>query len=351
MTRHVYTQHQSKGVVGVQKRRLVSITGGMLLGASLLAACGTGGAENGKNTAAGGCGDFPSDNFEYLIAFDPGGESDRTARMQQKPLEDILDQNITIKYKPGGGGALAWSTVADLEPDGYTLVGYNMPHIVLQPIVRKEEAGYETSDLEQVYMFQLTPYILAVGPDSEFSTFEELVDAAKENPGEISIGGVGKFTGPHLVHLKLQQAMPDVKFEYVPFTGTGDLIPAVLGGHVDVAITNTPAVVANPDNLTGLALAAEEPMEVLADVPTLPSLGVDVVEGAYRGVAVPPGTPECRIEFLADAIGEVNTSESFAATMKEQGFILVDYGPEEATQFIQERISSYEELLTEMGVI
>lgn len=341
----------------VRQRSVIGTMAGVCL-ALAVSGCGgetTAPEDEGSATTAAGetCpdDDFPSETIEYIIAFDAGGESDRTARLQQGPLEERLGVDITISYLPGAGGALAWSQITDLSADGHAIMGYNMPHIVLQPLVREEEAGYKTEDLKQVYMFQLTPYIFATTPGSSFQTFEDLVTAAKDSPGAITIGGVGEFTGPHLVFLQLQAQLPDVEFTYVPFSGTGDLVPAVLGGHVDTAITNTPAVVANPDQLTGLAVASEETFEALPDVPTLQELDIDIVEGAYRGVAVPPDTPECRVDVLAEAIGAVNTDPEFAQTMEDQGFILVNFGPEEATDFIDERRESYDSLLTELGLI
>lgn len=292
---------------------------------------------------------FPTDSIEYVIPFDAGGESDITARMQQGPLEEALGTDVVVTYQPGAGGALAWSQVSEGNPDGHTIYGYNMPHIVLQPLVQ-DDAAYETEDLQQVYMFQLTPYIIAVKADSPYQTFEDLMNAAEENPGAITLGGVGEFTGPHLVHLQLQDAT-DAEFTYVPFSGTGSLVPALLGGHVTAIITNTPAVVGNPEQLRGLAVAAEEEFTLLPDVPLLRDLDLDIVEGAYRGVAVPPDTPSERVQILADAIASVNEDEAMRTEMEEMGFLLVDFGPEEADEFIAERRETYIPLLQDLGVI
>ena len=97
---------------------------------------------------------FPVRPINYILPFDAGGESDITARMQQQPLEDILDTSIIVQYKPGGGGALGWQElVTSTEPDGYNIMGSNLPHIILQPLVR-DDAGYETDELVPIYYFQ-----------------------------------------------------------------------------------------------------------------------------------------------------------------------------------------------------
>ncbi|WP_418606483.1 tripartite tricarboxylate transporter substrate-binding protein [Georgenia sp. SUBG003] len=103
------------------------------------------------------------------------------SRLQQEPLQDALGTEVTVSYKPGGGGALAWSELTRTEADGYTIMGHNLPHIILQPMMR-EDAGYETGQLKQVYIFQSTPNILAVPADSDIKTLDDFIAAAKENP-------------------------------------------------------------------------------------------------------------------------------------------------------------------------
>ena len=85
---------------------------------------------------------YPTRQITYMICFDPGGQSDREARRQQAPLDKILGQKVLIDYKVGGGGALGWRELAKSKPDGYTIAGFNIPHIILQPL--QQEVGYKT---------------------------------------------------------------------------------------------------------------------------------------------------------------------------------------------------------------
>lgn len=78
---------------------------------------------------------YPTKQITYLVCFDPGGQSDREARRQQPHLERILGQKVVIDYKVGGGGALGWSELVRANPDGYTIAGINIPHIILQPML------------------------------------------------------------------------------------------------------------------------------------------------------------------------------------------------------------------------
>ncbi len=99
---------------------------------------------------------FPRDPLNYILCFNPGGETDITARIQEAPLKKYFPEGVVISYKTGGGGSVGWSELVSSKPDGYTIAGFNLPHIVLQPLTRGN-AGYETLDLKPIYYFQSTP--------------------------------------------------------------------------------------------------------------------------------------------------------------------------------------------------
>jgi tripartite-type tricarboxylate transporter receptor subunit TctC len=112
----------------------------------------------GLSLPATGLAKFPDKPITYVICFNPGGESDITARIQQQPLEKILGVPVVIVYKKGGGGAVGWSELTRTKPDGYTIYGTNLPHTIVQPMTRGN-AGYETEQINNVYFFEFTPNI------------------------------------------------------------------------------------------------------------------------------------------------------------------------------------------------
>jgi tripartite-type tricarboxylate transporter receptor subunit TctC len=320
---------------------------GLAFALFLLAACG--GAEGGSGEQGSG-DDYPSQPVSYVLPFDPGGESDVTARLQQGPLEEALGTSVTVSNQPGGGGALGWSELTRTEPDGYTIMGHNLPHIIMQPLTR-DDAGYETEQIKQAYIFQSTPNALVVPADSPIDSLEDFVEEAEENPGSISVGGSGEFTANHVGTLEFGR-LTDVELTYVPFSGTGSASPALLGGQVDALMTyNTAAIDLQDQGAKVLAVASEERAENLPDVPTFNELGYEHQEGAYRGVAVPPETPDEIVDTIAEAFREVNEDPETVEEMNELGYTLEDMGPEEAEQFTQERQEDYTDLLQELDLI
>lgn len=294
--------------------------------------------------------EYPIRPINYILPFDAGGESDITARMQQKPLEEILDTKVIVQYKPGGGGALGWQElVSDTKPDGYNIMGSNLPHIILQPLVR-DDCGYETNELVPIYYFQATSNILAVAKDSPINTVDEFVEYAKANPGAVTLSGSGSYSANHLGVLVFNK-IAGIDTTYIPETGSGGAIPQLLGGHVMGLMTYTTMGINHSEDLKILAVASEERVGSIPDVPTFKELGYDYVEGAYRGISGPPGLPDEIINTLATTFREINAQPEYLDKMKEMGFEILDFGPEESKKLISERQVYYENILKELGLI
>ncbi|MDT0304045.1 Bug family tripartite tricarboxylate transporter substrate binding protein [Streptomonospora wellingtoniae] len=309
-----------------------------------LASCATQSAP-----AGGDVSDYPSRSVTYTLPFDPGGESDVTARLQQQPLEDALGVSVVVTNRPGGGGAVGWSElVHQTRSDGYTFMGANLPHVILQPLARGQ-AGYETHQINWAYIFQSTPNALVVSGDSEFRTVDDFVAASQEE--KLSLGGSGSYSANHVGALALAEES-EGRLTYVPFSGTAAASPALLGGQVDGLMTyNTEALQLQDKGMRVLAIASEERVPEFPDVPTLRESGFDIVEGAWRGVAVPPDTPDRVISVLADAFAQVNQDREFVRKAENLGYHILDMGPEESKEFTRERTTQAEDLLRRFDLL
>ncbi|MEW6719820.1 MAG: tripartite tricarboxylate transporter substrate binding protein [Thermodesulfobacteriota bacterium] len=308
----------------------------------LLAACAV------MAAGAANAADFPKKRVTYNICFNPGGESDITARIQEAALKKNLGVDVSIQYKIGGGGALCWSELVQSPPDGYTIAGHNLPHTILQPM-EMGDAGYKTLELKQVYMFEATPNVLMVRKDSPFNTLKEFVEYAKKNPaGMITVGGSGSSSANDLGVAELNKAA-GIKLSYVPFGGTGSAVPALLGGHVTALMSYSPMVIQYRDKFKFLAIASEKRMEVIPDVPTFKEQGYDIVEGAYRGVAAPPGTPDAIVKVLAAAFDKTMKDPEVKKKMDQYGFETLFMGPEESLALVKKKMVEYEQIMKELG--
>jgi tripartite-type tricarboxylate transporter receptor subunit TctC len=291
---------------------------------------------------------FPTKPITYLICFNPAGESDITARFQEQPLKKLLGQDVVITYKIGGGGSVGWSELVRSKPDGYIIAGHNLPHIILQPLERGD-AGYKTLDLKSIYIFESTPDLLLVRQDSPYKTLKDFVEDAKKNPpGVVTVGGSGSSTANDLGTTMLNKAA-GITLTYIPFGGSGSAVPALLGGHVTALMSYSTMGIQHAGKFRPLAIASEERMAVLPDVPTFKELGYNVVEGAYRGVAAPPGTPDEIVNYLANVFDKVMKDPEVQKKMDQNGFKTEYMGPEESLALVKKKMVEYETIMKELG--
>ena len=290
----------------------------------------------------------PAHDITYWQAFPPGGESDLSARHQQQVLHKKCPKVQTIiQYKAGAGGALLWTSMNQLPGDGANIMGVNLPHIVFQPI--EGTVQYKTSDVTPVYWFHFTPDILVVPVTSKIRNFKEFIAEAKAHPGELSLAGSGLNSANHGAHERLNAAF-GVKTIYVPFKGTGDMSTAVLGSQVDGAMSYVTFATANKGRLRALAVAMEKRHPLMPDVPTFKELGVDWVDGAYRGIGVPKSTPMAERKRLSDLWRTLNTDPEMQALAAKNGFELVNVGLEEMDAFMAAKTKLYTEGAARMGL-
>ena len=287
-------------------------------------------------------------NLQYWQAFPPGGESDLSARHQQAVLRKKCASIETIvQYKAGAGGALMWSQMNSLPGDGFNVVGINLPHIVFQPI--EGQVQYKTADITPVFWFHYTPDTLVVPTSSGIKNFAEFIEAAKKDPGKLSLGGSGLNSANHAAHERLNAAF-GIKTIYVPFKGTGDMTTSVLGGQVDGAMTYVPFVVANKTRVRPLAVAMDKRHPLIPDVPTFKELGVNWVDGAYRGIGVPKSTPPEQRKRLSDLWMALNNDPEMKDLAAKRGFELVNVGLEQMDAFMKERTQLYTEGAARLGL-
>ena len=290
----------------------------------------------------------PAKNLMYWQAFPPGGESDLSARHQQMVLKKKCPEvDTVIQYKAGAGGGLLWSQMNTLPGDGVNVVGINLPHMVLQPM--EGQVSYKTEDVTPVYWFHYTPDILVVSEASPIRNFADFIKAAKADPGKLNLGGSGLNSANHAAHERLNQAF-DIRTTYVPYKGTGDLALAVLGNHIHGAMTYTPFAIANKEKVRPLAVAMDARHPLLPDVPTFKELGVDWVDGAFRGIGVPKSTPPEARRKLSDTFAALNADAQMKELAAKAGFELVNVGLDGMDAFMRTRTKLYTDVGKRMGL-
>ena len=278
---------------------------------------------------------FPDKTIQYIIPFPAAGESDLVARYQAEISARKFNQPMVVINRAGAGGALVWSTLNTYPADGTTVVGVNIPHTILQPL--QEGIQYKTEDINAIYYYHFTPDALMVSADSPYKTYQEFIAAAKKDPGKMTLAGSAQFSANHMAVERLNK-LAGVKVTYVPFKGTGDLITALIGMHVDGAMGYLPLAIQQKGKVRTLAIATEKRNPALPDVPTFKELGLNWVDGAYRGVAVPKATPLVLQQKLSDYFAKLNADPETKKKLEESGFVIVDVPLAKMPAFMKEKI-------------
>jgi tripartite-type tricarboxylate transporter receptor subunit TctC len=291
--------------------------------------------------------EYPDKPVRYIIPFAPGGESDIGARFQSVVFKKKFGQDFIVESKPGAGGALAWSQANSYPGDGYTLTSTNLPHLVLQPM--EGTVQYKTEDIHNVHFYHYTPDAIVVRSESPYKTYQELLAAAKAKPGSINIAGSGTNSANHVATERWNGAA-GIKTTYVPFKGTGDLVASLLGGHVDMAMSYVTLAISQKGKTRMLAIATDKRHPQFPDVPTFRELGIDWVDGAYRGIAVPKSTPVELRKRISDMMSEINRDPEFQKKMADGGFELLDITYDKIPAFMAERTKVYTEVAKRMGL-
>jgi len=291
---------------------------------------------------------YPEKTINYIIAFGPGGESDISARLQEPYFKKLTGQNVAIQYKPGAGGATAWSQLKDAVGDGYTIFGTNIPHIILQPL--QKDVGYKTDEIVTVYWFHYTPDAIIVPVDSPLKTLKDVVAAAKKAPGATTWSGSGTNSANHLAQQRFDK-MAGIKTTYVPFKGTGASNTALLGKQVSGAFSYSTVSVQLGNQVRCVAIASEKRHPKLPDCPTFKEQGYDLVSGAYRGVGVPKSASKAVRQQVSDLIGKINKTPEFIKAMEDQGFAMVDISLAEMDKFMAQKTAEYTAIAKEMGIV
>jgi tripartite-type tricarboxylate transporter receptor subunit TctC len=254
--------------------------------------------------------------LEITVLFPAGTSADVTARMLADGMAKSLNQRVLVVNRPGAGGAIGYKHVASQKPDGYSMV-WNSNSV--STTHHSGQMAFDYKAFDAVARALVESPVVAVRADARWKTLNEFLDEVKAKPKAISFGhsGVGSHT-----HLSLAAllAAANAEANEVPF-GAAQVVPSLLGGHVD-AVLQLPAALAAPvkqGQVRLLAVLIPQRDPALPGVPTAVEQGIPVSLEAWRGIAVPRGTPAPVITVLEKAIRTTVESEEFAKASSNLG--------------------------------
>jgi tripartite-type tricarboxylate transporter receptor subunit TctC len=248
----------------------------------------------------------PDRPIRFIVGFGAGGVGDTTARIVGAKLSEALGQPVVIENRPSAGGIVASETVARAAPDGHTLLlvtatAATAPHLF------RQLPYHPIDDFAFVSRIATFPHAIVVAANSPYRNLQDLIAAARANPGRTNLGSVSVGTALHL-SLALLRSMGDIPAEIVTYRTTGELLNATATGDVHAAmeVMATTLGQISGGRLRALAVTSPERAQLLPDVPTVAESGLPEYRViTWNSMAAPRGTPRPVIMRLNAEINRI----------------------------------------------
>ena len=264
----------------------------------------------------------PQKNVEIVAASGPGGSNDNTARTIERTLAStkLVPTTLTIVNKPGGGGTIAATYVAQRAGDAHYLL------VVTSSVASNHIIGASTltaADFTPIAMMLQDYVVFGVATNSPMMSGKDLAERLKKDPRSVTIGFANTFGGSrHVAAGLLQKSLGGNPRDLKPvvFKGSAEAIPAVLGGHIDVAVIGAVNAIAHVSNgrMRVLGVAAPQRLGgVFANAPTWREQGVNVVAGSWRGIFAPKGLTSAQLAYWENALRKVAETPEWKADLEK----------------------------------
>lgn len=289
----------------------------------------------------------PQKNVEFVVPYSAGGGSDINARTLVEAIRqnDLVDQNIVVLNKPGGSGAVGNTYTFSKRGDGHTIMTFVSGQMMS---MISNDAEVTLEDLTPLGTLALDTLLLAVPEGKGIKTFADLAEKAKADPQGITIGGAGRGGEDNLVFDLLNQSA-GAQFQYVPFEGSGEVLAALLGGHIDAGIFNPSEVTSQLEagRVVPLGVFSEERLpEPFAEIPTFVELGhPDVTFTQFRGYVGPPEMPAEAVAYWEDVLREAFETGQWEEYIRQGALIPRFLDAEESKTFYEQEEQKYRKLL------
>ncbi|PWE31479.1 hypothetical protein C4N9_00165 [Pararhodobacter marinus] len=297
--------------------------------------------------------DWPSRPVTLVVPYPAGGNTDTLARLVAAPLSDALGQPVIVENMPGAAGTIGSVHASQAEADGYTILFGTSSTMAGVRDLHGETPPYAPDDFSGVTMLALVPLVLTVSNSFEVSNIQELLDYARNHPGELNYGsdGVGGLT--HLAG-EVFQERAGIEMQHIPYQGTAPMMTDILSGAIDLAFAGAlaPIQYMNDGQLKIVAVGTSERISALPDVPTLQEAGVEGYDvGSWFGIVAPAGTDAAILDRLSTEIAAIIAQPEVSERIAGFGFEPMTTTPAELDARIRDDFQVWDTALREAGLL
>jgi tripartite-type tricarboxylate transporter receptor subunit TctC len=249
---------------------------------------------------AGAQTSYPNQSIRFIVPYAPGGVPDVIARVVGQHIQEKWGQPVVIENRPGGNGSLAAAALAAAPADGYTFMVTDGSVLSINRFFFKRLTYNPDTDFEPVALLARAAIFLAAHPKVPVSTFKEFVDYVRTHPRQVAYGSAGVGSTHHLTMEALKVAL-GLEITHVPYKGSGQSVPALLGGHVGVLWSAYPSLsgAVEGKRVKLLATNALERSPFAPDVPPVADFIPGFDFASLGGILARKGTPQAIIDKVA----------------------------------------------------
>jgi tripartite-type tricarboxylate transporter receptor subunit TctC len=279
---------------------------------------------------------YPSKPIKFIVPYAAGGLPDSVARVVAQRLTERLGQSVVVDNKPGGNGVVAYQALLQSTPsDGHAFIVSDGSMLSITPLVNKTVPYKVGTDILPVSLIARSPLFLVAHPKTNVNTMQEFVTLVKSKPGEFSYGSSGIGSTHHLTMEALKAAL-NLDVRHIPFRGSGQSTPALVGGQVDFSVAALPSMqaFAKAGQVKLLASNAASRSPQAPEIPTLAELVPGFDFSVVVGVMAAAGTPQAAINRISQEIAEVVKHPEVVKTFQTAVIDPVGAGPQAYGQVI-----------------
>jgi tripartite-type tricarboxylate transporter receptor subunit TctC len=294
---------------------------------------------------------WPTRPVRIINPFPPGGGTDAFARPLAVKLTNGLGQTVLIENQGGAGGTVGATNASKALSDGYTWFMGAVHHTIAETLYTKLPYSLER-DFVPLTVVAYVPNVVVVNPKHSFKSVKELLDYAKANPGKLNYGSAGNGTTHHLA-VELFKTMTGANLTHVPYKGAGPLMPALLGGEVDLAFDGmgTSATQIKAGKLRPLAVTTKTRSPVIPDVPTMQEAGFSGYEvTTWYALWAIKGTPKEAFDRMYAETVKAMQQPDMKQIWDAQGATVGGQTPAEFARFVHSEIEKWGKVVKDAGI-
>ena len=295
---------------------------------------------------------YPDKPIRILVGFSAGVAPDITSRLFGDKWNETWAKGVAVENVTGAGGNLAVAQLAKAAPDGYTLAMGGNAALVINPNLI-DKLGYDpVKDFTYITQVFIVPNLLVVPPDVPARDIKELIALAKAKPDYFIHGHAGVGTSQHL-GAELFMSMTGVKIQQVPYRGTTQVLPDLMGGRLNIFFGNISNVLplVREGKLRAFAITSRKRSPQIPELPTMEELGFKNFDAtAWFGLMGPAGLPKPIVDKIHAEATKVMAQPDVRQKLEGLGLQLVGNTPAEFVEIVKNEMPMWGKVIKDAGI-